>query len=56
MVMVTPHHFFNSAMDQESHKQILFRSVRFWSVICRSDFGVGGAPTIHAQAEIPHTT
>src|SRR3954447_8937812 len=33
----------------------LFRSVRFWSVICRSDFGVVGVPTSQ-QAEVPHTT
>ena len=44
--MVAPLDFFNIPMDQESHKQILFRSVRFWSVICRSDFGVVGVQTI----------
>ena len=40
-----PPHFLRAVMDGEIHKQILFRSVRFWSVLYRNNSrGSRGVP------------
>ena len=47
-----PPHVLRAVVEGEIHKQILFRSVRFWSVFYRNDSrGSGGAPPTQFTGE-----